>query len=84
MNQDVRENDSSDTEEGQDISALPKPAVMRVTMPDGRVRLLGVSAAARWLGVTDAALSALARGVNGIPITWEARAREEFPGLFGN
>lgn len=53
-------------------------------MSDGTVRLLGVSAAAAWLGVTPASLSALARGVNGIPITWAGRAREEFPALFGD
>lgn len=63
--------------------AVPKPFVERVTLRNGSTKLHGVSAAARWLGVTPASLSALARGVNAIPITWEQRARAEFPELFG-
>lgn len=60
-----------------------KPFVSRVIKPDGSVLLVGVTDAARWLGVKQPALSQLARGKNAFPITWEARARAEFPELFG-
>lgn len=60
-----------------------KPFVSRVARPDGSVYLVGVTDAARWLGVKQPALSQLARGKNAFPITWEARARAEFPELFG-
>ena len=63
-------------------AAAPKPHVERWTLSTGAVRLYGVSAAARWLGVELQALSALAHGRNCFPISWEARARAEFPGLF--
>ena len=66
----------------QAICAATKPFCQRVTLANGKVVLHGVCAAARWLGVNPASLSALARGVNAIPITWEERARCEFPELF--
>ena len=79
---DAKEHASTDCGEKQAICTTPTPYVERITLGNGRVILHGVTAAAKWMGVTPASLSALARGVNGIPITWEARARAEFPGLF--
>ena len=63
----------------------PKPFTARVAMPDGRARLIGVSAAAAWLGCTRQCLSQMARGTNGY-VTAELyeRARREFPVLFGD
>jgi len=82
MNQNATANAITDYPENQPISDNPKPFCERVTLRNGHVVLHGVTAAARWLGVTPASLSALARGVNAIPITWEQRARREFPELF--
>lgn len=65
------------------VFSAPKPFVSRVLRPDGSVFLVGVTAAARWMGVKQPALSQLARGKNAFPITWEQRARTEFPELFG-
>lgn len=56
--------------------------VGRVKLPDGKVRLFGVSAAARWLGCTHGALAQVARGVPGRGERLAIRAREEFPALF--
>lgn len=82
MSETARENASTTPNDSQGFSGTSKPFVQRVVLLNGKVRLFGVADAARWLGVTPASLSALARGVNGIPITWEARARAEFPELF--
>lgn len=71
-------------EQKQAVYGVPKPFVTRVVMPDGKVRLIGVTEAARWMGVKQPALSTLAHGRNAFPISWEHRAREEFPGLFEN
>lgn len=76
------DNSSHGAAETQVNCAAPKPYVQRVTRPDGSVVLVGVSAAARWLGVKQPTLSQLARGKNAFVIRWEARARAEFPGLF--
>lgn len=60
-----------------------KPHVARVVLPDGTIRLIGVSAAARWLGCSPQALSQIARGTafQGAE-KLEMRAREDFSGLF--
>lgn len=66
----------------QDVKT-DKPHVARVEMPDGKVRLIGTAAAARWLGCSRQALGQIARGTM-FPGTekLEARARDAFPGLF--
>ena len=82
MSKTHKNNGNTDGAETQVICASPKPFVQRVQRPDGSVLLVGVSAAARWLGVKQPTLSQLARGTNAFPITWEKRARTEFPELF--
>lgn len=59
-----------------------KPHVERVVLGDGTVRLYGVSAAARWLGCSQNALSQVARGMPGRGERLANRARVEFPELF--
>lgn len=59
-----------------------KPHVARVELPDGRIRLVGVSDAARWLGCTQQALSAVAKGIPDRGERLRRRAMAEFPGLF--
>lgn len=68
----------------QKTSKGPKPPVGRITMPDGSVRLAGVSAAARWLGCSQNSLSQVARGMPGRGQRLANRARAEFPALFAN
>lgn len=63
---------------------VPKPHVVRVELPGGGVRLIGLVAAARWLGCSAPALGMVARGVPGRGERLALRAREEFPGLFGD
>lgn len=82
MNQTVDNNATAIANRTQAIYSAMKPCVARVDLPDGRVRLIGVCAAARWLGVSQPALSALAMRKNAFPITWEDRARAEFPEFF--
>jgi hypothetical protein len=60
-----------------------KPHVVRVEMPGGTVRLIGVTDAAAWLGCSRQALTQIARGKVFCTGTLEARAREAFPELFG-
>jgi hypothetical protein len=60
----------------------PKPFVARVERPDGSVRLIGVSDAARWLGCSTVALGLAAREMPGRGRKLADRARVEFPGLF--
>lgn len=79
-----RDNGMTDAGKLQEKSGNPKPFVCRVPLPDGTVRLIGVSAAAKWLGVKQPTLSAVCRGTNGVPVSWAGRAREEFPQLFGD
>ena len=61
-----------------------RPHIERVVMPDGTVRLLGVAAAARYLGRTQQAVSQYIRGktpayaLNG-PLA--RQMREEYPEL---
>lgn len=61
-----------------------RPHIERVRMPDGTVRLLGVTAAARYLGRTQQAVSQYIRGktptyaMNG-PLA--RQMREEYPEL---
>jgi predicted transcriptional regulator len=61
-----------------------RPHIERVRMPDGTVRLLGVTAAARYLGRTQQAVSQYIRGktpayaLNG-PLA--RQMREEYPEL---
>lgn len=66
-------------------STTQKPHAMRVTLPDGQVRLIGVSAAAKWMGCSRQVLSQMARGTE-IYVTQalKDRARKEFPELFTN
>jgi hypothetical protein len=64
-------------------AAAGKPFVTRVELPCGGTRLVGVAAAARWLGCSRQALGQVARGTGFYPGgKLEARARNEFPGLF--
>ena len=58
-----------------------KPIVGRITLPDGKLRLFGVSAAARWLGCTQGALSAVCRGIPGRGRRLRDRVAVEFPDL---
>lgn len=60
----------------------PKPHVGRVDFPDGSFRLVGVCAAARYLGCTAQALQMAVKGIEGRGTRILNRAREEFPGLF--
>lgn len=60
-----------------------KPHVARVELPDGTVRLIGVCAAAKFLGCTAQALGLVAKGVPGRGVRLRNRAMAEFPGLFG-
>ena len=57
----------------------PKPA--RVVV-DGTPRFFGVTAAAKWLGCTPPALSAILRNVPGRGERLRDRALREFPELF--
>jgi hypothetical protein len=68
--------------EKRSAAAADKPAVCRMILPDGSVRLIGVSAAARWLGCSTPALSQIARGKAFYAGTLEQKARIEFPELF--
>lgn len=61
-----------------------KPHVVRVELPDGQLRLIGLVAAARWLGCSSPALGMVVRGVPGRGERLAIRAREEFPELFGD
>ena len=58
-----------------------KPRVGRVTMPDGSLRLFGVSAAARWLGVAPASLSQTCRDIPNRGRKLRDRVAIEFPEL---
>ena len=59
-----------------------KPRPSRVLLPGGRVVFIGVSDAARWLGCSASALSAVCRGVPGRGTRLLNRAKKEFPQLF--
>lgn len=61
-----------------------KPKTGRMELPDGTVRLIGVSAAARWLGCKASSLSQIAKGKSFYSGTLEQRARVEFPKLFAS
>lgn len=58
-----------------------KPRVGRVIMPDGTMRLFGVGAAAKWLGVSAGALSQTCRGVPNRGRRLRDRVAVEFPDL---
>lgn len=58
-----------------------KPMVGRVLMPDGSTRLFGVSAAAKWLGVSSGALSQTCRGTPNRGRRLRDRVAVEFPEL---
>ena len=83
MTQNVQLQVDPKTDDMQAKSAA-KPHVARVVLPDGTVRLVGVSAAARWLGCSQQALGQVVRGRIFCGVRFEARARAEFPGLFGD
>ena len=73
-------NETGNAAEGQ----KPKPWTARVTQPDGKPRLIGVVAAANWLGCSAPCLGQMARGTNGyVSAALYERARREFPVLFG-
>jgi len=59
-----------------------KPQPMRVVLPNGSLHLVGISAAARWLGCSQSALYAVVRGVPNRGTRLLNRARAEFPQLF--
>lgn len=73
----------TETENPHGKPIADKPFVGRMDLPDGSVRLVGVSAAAAWLGVSASALSQAARGKVFYGTKFDVRARAEFPGLFG-
>lgn len=59
-----------------------KPQPMRFVLPNGSLHLVGISAAARWLGCSASALNAVVRGVPGRGTRLLNRAKAEFPQLF--
>lgn len=65
--------------------AATKPAVMRVQLPCGKIRLYNVSEAARWLGCSRQCLSQMAHGTHKY-VSQELldRAKSEFPKLFAS
>ena len=58
-----------------------KPFVARVDTPNG-VRLIGVCAAAKWLGCSSHGLAAAAKGIPGRGNRLASMARMHFPELF--
>lgn len=64
----------------EDTGSKPQP--MRFDLPGGGVHLVGISAAARWLGCSASALNAVVRGVPGRGTRLLNRAKAEFPQLF--
>lgn len=59
-----------------------KPTVLRVKLPNGSIRFIGITEAARWLGCTQQALGQIARGKEFYRGPLYHRARAEFPELF--
>ena len=68
---------------GRRVKPLTKrPDAGRVVIGKNKVILYGISDAARWLGCTPSALSAVCRGVPNRGQRLLNRAKKEFPQLF--
>ena len=60
-----------------------KPFVARVDLPMGKIRLIGVVAAAKWLGCAPHSLSSAVKGVPGRGNRLRSMALQHFPDWFG-
>jgi hypothetical protein len=83
----LRQNEGKSQVKGMSMSkkVREKPAAYRLDAPDGRVVLLGVPAAARWLGLSKTTVRKIARGLTAeYSDSTVERVRDEFPALFRN